>query len=60
MAPLLIGVDEGTTAVKAVLYDERVRTGLAEARAGYRRALAALPDTVEAFHRVASVHGLTL
>lgn len=31
MAPLLIGIDEGTTAVKAVLYDERL-TPLREAR----------------------------
>jgi glycerol kinase len=31
VAPLLIGVDEGTTAVKAVLYDERL-TPLREAR----------------------------
>ena len=31
MAPLLIGVDEGTTAVKAVLYDEKL-TPLKEAR----------------------------
>jgi glycerol kinase len=31
VAPLLIGVDEGTTAVKAVLYDERL-TPLKEAR----------------------------
>ena len=31
MAPLLIGIDEGTTAVKAVLYDDRL-TPLREAR----------------------------
>ena len=31
MAPLLIGIDEGTTGVKAVLYDERL-TPLREAR----------------------------
>jgi len=31
VAPLLIGIDEGTTAVKAVLYDERL-TPLREAR----------------------------
>ena len=31
MAPLLIGIDEGTTAVKAVLYDEKL-TPLREAR----------------------------
>ncbi|WP_217494693.1 DUF6365 family protein, partial [Frankia sp. CgS1] len=48
-----------STALEAVLYDESVRTELAEARAGYRRALAALPATIEAFHQVASVHGLT-
>ena len=36
VAPLLIGIDEGTTAVKAVLYDEKL-TPLREARRRKRR-----------------------